>query len=219
MKVRELKEQYFSFKGRVNRKPFMYRLLVIGGLSIFFLLYIITIEPHLKEDLPNFTQNLRRQLIFWVFYIPLAISSLSIGIRRLHDLNRSEWWIFLSLLPMVGSYIPQSEDTILTITAFNYIGQMFNLYLLLAKGTNGPNKYGEDPLIPFYEAKKKHEEEQAAIQARRKRKIAERETAKNAVNNEAPLEFEPIDYSEYEEYERKQQEKEAAEAAAKENKH
>lgn len=47
-------------------------------------------------------------------------------IRRLHDLNFSAWWCFLFLVPIVE--IPA------------------NLYILFARGTTGPNRYGPDPL-------------------------------------------------------------------------
>jgi len=49
--------------------------------------------------------------------------------KRLQDMNKSPWLILLILIPLLGS-----------------------LYLLIwcgsVKGTEGPNQYGNDPLIP-----------------------------------------------------------------------
>ena len=49
MTVKEFKHDYFSFKGRLNRKPFLMRLMMLGAISIFFVLIVINAEPHLKE--------------------------------------------------------------------------------------------------------------------------------------------------------------------------
>ena len=55
-----------------------------------------------------------------------AIPGLMLAIRRLHDLDRPTWWI-------VGNFIP-------------FVNFALGLYILLAKGTGGPNQYGPDPL-------------------------------------------------------------------------
>lgn len=40
------------------------------------------------------------------FYIlATIIPSLAISIRRLHDINKSGWWLFISLVPLVGSIL------------------------------------------------------------------------------------------------------------------
>ena len=49
MTVKEFKHDYFSFKGRLNRKPFLMRLMMLGAISIFFVLIVINAEPHLKD--------------------------------------------------------------------------------------------------------------------------------------------------------------------------
>ena len=72
MTVKEFKHDYFSFKGRLNRKPFLMRLMMLGAISIFFVLIVINAEPHLKEDPAHFATNVRKSLVFWVYYIPLA---------------------------------------------------------------------------------------------------------------------------------------------------
>ena len=81
MTVKEFKQSYFSFNGRLNRKPFLMRLMMLGALSIFFVLIVINAEPHLKEDPAHFAENVRKTLTFWVYYIPLIIASVSLGVR------------------------------------------------------------------------------------------------------------------------------------------
>ena len=54
-----------------------------------------------------------------------VIASVCVYIRRLHDVNRSGWWMFISLT-LVG-FIPL-------------------IIWWCFKGTDGPNDYGDDPL-------------------------------------------------------------------------
>ncbi len=49
----------------------------------------------------------------------------AIGVRRLHDANLSGWWVFVGLVPIVG--------------------QLIALVFFLTPGTDGPNRYGDDP--------------------------------------------------------------------------
>ena len=47
-------------------------------------------------------------------------------VRRLHDTDRSGWWLLLGLLPLLGG---------LVLLIFFIIG-----------GTRGPNRFGPDPI-------------------------------------------------------------------------
>ncbi len=37
--------------------------------------------------------------------LALLLPSLGLGVRRLHDIDKSGWWIFLQLIPVVGTII------------------------------------------------------------------------------------------------------------------
>lgn len=58
-----------------------------------------------------------------------AILFFPFNVRRLHDLNRNGIWLLFSIMPI-----------------FNII---LELYMILSKGTVGPNKYGPDPLEKY----------------------------------------------------------------------
>tara|TARA_B110000467_G_scaffold26545_1_gene23990 strand:+ start:76 stop:477 length:402 start_codon:yes stop_codon:yes gene_type:complete len=53
------------------------------------------------------------------------IPSIAVYIRRLHDVNRSGWWMFIAL---------------------TCVGIIPLLIWLCSKGTDGPNDFGDDPL-------------------------------------------------------------------------
>ena len=44
-------------------------------------------------------------LALLIFAIPYIIASLTISIRRLHDSDRSGWWLLVGLIPLAGSLI------------------------------------------------------------------------------------------------------------------
>lgn len=66
-----------------------------------------------------------------IYFLPLLYSLivlipwLAISVRRLHDIDKSGVWIFINLIPIIGL--------------------IWILILTLTEGTNGSNKYGEDP--------------------------------------------------------------------------
>ena len=155
MTVKEFKHDYFSFKGRLNRKPFLMRLMMLGAISIFFVLIVINAEPHLKEDPAHFATNVRKSLVFWVYYIPLIIASISLGVRRLHDLNLSGWWMLLGSGALLSTVNTGNTAIDLAAAILFYIAQLFNLFLIFFRGTKGPNRFGEDPVPqPVKEPKK-----------------------------------------------------------------
>lgn len=107
----------FSFEGRLNRQPY-----IIGYLTISIISGIIT---YLTKD----STSTLITIFAGIIGILLFIATLSLIIRRLHDLDKSGWLALVLLIP--------------------FIGFLFTLYLWFAKGTDGPNSYGADPLQYF----------------------------------------------------------------------
>ena len=55
----------------------------------------------------------------------LLVPSISVTVRRLHDTNRTGWWIFISLVPLIGG--------------------IWLLVLTVLDGTPATNRFGPDP--------------------------------------------------------------------------
>jgi len=66
--------------------------------------------------------DLLENLLLVVLFIP----NLSIAVRRLHDIDKSGWWYLIIFIPLIGFFIW--------------------LYWACVQGTNGPNRFGADPL-------------------------------------------------------------------------
>lgn len=64
-------------------------------------------------------------LIYLIFILINSIANIAVTVRRLHDQNKSGAWWFISLVPIIGSFI------------------LF--ILMLMPGTNGPNQFGDYP--------------------------------------------------------------------------
>jgi uncharacterized membrane protein YhaH (DUF805 family) len=119
---------FFGFSGRINRGKYWLTLvtwlliwivaivaLLLGGLAIF--------DRNLQdgslpdpEDFDAFWRMVRDygvlSLIILLFLIVSWVSALAIGVKRLHDRDRSGWWIVLLYFgPMVLQAAQQSAES------------------------------------------------------------------------------------------------------------
>ncbi len=76
---------FFSFEGRINRKRFIIRYLIISA--------IITAVVYLLG-------SVGRKL-----FIILALMPISLVVRRLHDINKSGWWAITYLIPIANLWL------------------------------------------------------------------------------------------------------------------
>lgn len=60
-----------------------------------------------------------------IYYVAVLVPSIAVGVRRLHDIERSGWWLLISLVPLIG---------VIVLIVF-----------LASPGRPGSNKYGADP--------------------------------------------------------------------------
>lgn len=110
----------FDYKGRSSRAEFWWFMLVFIG-SIF-LIAIIDME---LEDLPLYMEfQPFIMMIGGAFYVPFLLAFIALGVRRLHDTERSGWWLLM--------------------IAF-HLAAIFLGIMLAQRGTRGPNKFGQDP--------------------------------------------------------------------------
>lgn len=127
MDTATVKEKYLSFEGRLNRKTFIIRNLWISLASLVLGLPAVGMVYWIYTDPDAFVYYFKPYLYYslllgLIFLWPI----MSLHIRRLHDLNKSAWWITLLFIPIVSCF--------------------FIIYLLFFKGTIGSNHFGEDPL-------------------------------------------------------------------------
>ena len=87
---------YADFSGRSGRAEYWWFALTIYILSAA--LYFVTLAL-----IPNFGYYALTPSILLV--ITTTIPYLAVTVRRLHDTNRSAWWLLLWLIPYIGAIV------------------------------------------------------------------------------------------------------------------
>ena len=94
---------------------------------------------------------------------PPIPASIAVGIKRLHDRDKSGWWLLLfylvpSILSSIGVFLMfygiGAEETgstiggvVIGLAGFAILVWAF-IEMGCLRGTVGPNRFGPDPLIP-----------------------------------------------------------------------
>ena len=123
------------FEGRIGRGSYFFRFILVnfGIFAVMDRMIMRGIQQHWQAAL--------------ILVIPLIIYLITIIVRRLHDLDKSGWVLLapLILVLLLWSYpwnwLEPGGPCFLIIVIL-----IFSLYLLIAKGTEGPNSFDLDPL-------------------------------------------------------------------------
>ncbi len=92
----EVLKKYAVFSGRARRKEYwMFSL-------INFLIYLVLM---VIEGVSGLTRMGGIGPLTALYTLATVIPGLAVSIRRLHDTNRSGWWLFISLIPLIGGII------------------------------------------------------------------------------------------------------------------
>ena len=102
-------KKYFVFEGRASRSEYWWFQLIVSP-SYFISTFLENEISYLFLGITLFT----------------LIPAISAGVRRLHDTNRSGFFLLISFIPFIGGIIL--------------------LFFLIPEGTKGKNKFGPDPL-------------------------------------------------------------------------
>lgn len=110
-------KKYAVFEGRTARKPFwmfaLWNFIVEVVLFIVFAAIMASTKSHAAI------------VIFWVYGLAVLLPGLGLSVRRLHDTNRTGWWLLIDVVPLVGPIVL--------------------LVFFVMDSTPGDNKYGPNP--------------------------------------------------------------------------
>ena len=144
---------FTSFNGRINRKPFWIAFCILWGLEALVLLLVVP-DYLLGEGFAPFDPVL---ILGTLISVCFASASLPVVIKRLHDVDKSGWWsaIWIALIALLSvtevvagtSPTTTTADVVLAVYIFAAICGLWMLVEVgLRRGTQGPNRFGPDPL-------------------------------------------------------------------------
>ena len=110
-------KKYLVFEGRARRKEYWF--FVLFNIIIAMILAIIdgtigTLNPETGVG-----------LLSGIYSLAVLIPTFAVAIRRLHDTDRSGWWLLIGLVPLLGGLVL--------------------LVFFVLDGTPGTNQFGPNP--------------------------------------------------------------------------
>ena len=127
----------FSFQGRINRAKYWL------ATVIYTAIVAVMIGAGYLFDFSSLFFA-----VFVVVCIALFISGVAVGIKRLHDRDKSGWWLLLFYL--VPGVFDGLDRVLGPNLIFNLVSLAISLWMIVElgflRGTSGPNRYGNDPL-------------------------------------------------------------------------
>mgnify|MGYP000573615578 CR=1 FL=1 len=125
--VQSVFSNYANFRGRARRSEYWW----------WFLAYIIIIfvlgfveravlgsgSSEVSTGAGEVSASFNAGILSGLFMLASIIPSIAVAVRRLHDIDRSGWWLLISFVPLIGA--------------------LLLLYWYVQPGTPGANRFGE----------------------------------------------------------------------------
>ncbi|WP_017461830.1 DUF805 domain-containing protein [Dyella ginsengisoli] len=105
-----IKDHYVDFEGRARRQE--YWMFTLVNILAAIVVGVIGAIIHLR-------------MLGSLYSLAVLLPGIAVTVRRLHDTDRSGWWILIGLIPLIGT--------------------IWLLVLMVLEGTQGSNQYGPDP--------------------------------------------------------------------------
>ena len=111
-------KQYADFSGRARRKEYwMFQLFVV------IIAVVLMIVGSVLDSMFG-SNGVVSLLLVGVFYLAILLPALSVTVRRLHDTDKTGWWLLLAFIPF---------------------GSLVLFVFTVLDSTNGSNTYGPSP--------------------------------------------------------------------------
>ncbi|MBT2130313.1 DUF805 domain-containing protein [Aliiroseovarius lamellibrachiae] len=114
--VKTCLSKYVTFSGRAARSEYWW-------FSLFLIVVTIVLSG---VDYLVFGMGEIFSPLSDLFSLATFLPAIAVTARRLHDIDRSGWWMLIGIVPIVG--------------------WILMIYWLVIQGTDGPNRFGHDPL-------------------------------------------------------------------------
>lgn len=113
--VKTCLSKYATFTGRAARSEYWW-----------FVLFAVIVNAILNVVDSTLFSGMGGQPLSMLFSLAILLPNIGVSIRRLHDLDKSGWWLLLVFLPLIGALVL--------------------LYWFVHRGSVGDNQFGPDPV-------------------------------------------------------------------------
>ncbi|MCH8545761.1 MAG: DUF805 domain-containing protein [Cryomorphaceae bacterium] len=109
--------QYIDFEGRARRKE--YWMFVLINIVVAFIVSLLDNILGLAD------KETGTGVLSTLYALAVLLPGIAVSVRRLHDINKSGWWLLISFIPLIGI--------------------IWLLVLMATDGKPGQNQYGINP--------------------------------------------------------------------------
>ena len=113
----EVLKKYAVFDGRARRSEYWYFTLI----NIGVVLVLAVLDAMIRK-----VTGINIGILGTIYGLGVLLPAIGVSIRRLHDTNRSGWWLLLALVPLVGIVL---------------------LVFMAQDSEPAPNPYGQNPKL------------------------------------------------------------------------
>jgi uncharacterized membrane protein YhaH (DUF805 family) len=106
--------KYVDFQGRATRPEYWWWVLFI---------VVVAVVLRLLGGLILGMDSGAGGLLSGLFYLATLLPGLAVSVRRLHDTDRSGWWLLIGFIPVIGTLVL--------------------IYFMVQPGTMAPNQFGD----------------------------------------------------------------------------
>jgi uncharacterized membrane protein YhaH (DUF805 family) len=108
-------QNYANFQGRARRAEYWWFQLA----NVILFVALLVLGAAIKGLI----------ILYWVYVVATVVPSIAVSVRRLHDTDKSGWYLLIGFVPFVGWIIV--------------------LVMMLLDSTPGANRYGVSEKYPF----------------------------------------------------------------------
>ncbi len=111
--LKVVRDNYANFMGRARRQEYW----MFAFINLIIVLILNTIDRVI------FSPDMA--ILSSLYGLAILIPGIAVAVRRLHDTDRSGWWVLLALIPIIGVIIL--------------------IVMMCIDSTPGPNRFGPNP--------------------------------------------------------------------------
>lgn len=100
---KEIWKKYFSFQGRIDLLEYRRRFMYLNGAYLFgvVILSALLLPLHFVNLLDDLLISIFVSLFLILYQFLFSWLVIVISVKRLHDVNKSGYWIFVTLVPVL----------------------------------------------------------------------------------------------------------------------